>query len=386
MYNNAPVLDKLGERLNRTSHHGATPRKKVRSSPCLPQRLPNTRVLERDAEEEIPRLALRRLRHSPSPPPESVASEEAPSPSESTAPSSPTTPHSPTFGKNLLSRLYGGSKLAPMGLRSWEGSEPQSWEVFRAIERKDLMFLMEVRDRAFHVLLKKSGDATPLVHSMRIGKSHSDVTIVLVGALSRWVNNLPDEEVNLPRTKTLLRALRTNLKLAIDYGLQSQQNDLIASFMQTLIMSEGEKWVQDQTVAIAIALRSGTEGKPVTSAEMSIRKFATRELGRANYISALEDYVANATADLIMMAAWHCALDVLPDAGSIPTWYFARDDRVHKVFTQELDKHATVISQKAGRRLRWQIRVLRTVMEGRSTSNKQKVDLLRAEFDEGPGV
>ena len=86
------------------------------------------------------------------------------------------------------------------------------------------MFLMEVRDRAFHVsrgkscanthlqpdqvLLKKSGDATPLVHSMRIGKSHSDVTIILLGALSRWVNHLPDEEVNLPKTKVLLRALR----------------------------------------------------------------------------------------------------------------------------------------------------------------------------------
>ena len=83
---------------------------------------------------------------------------------------------------------------------------------------------MEVRDRAFHVsgglsianrdlqldqvLLKKSGNATPLVHSMRIGQSHSDVTIILLGALSRWVNNLPDEEVNLPRTQVLLRALR----------------------------------------------------------------------------------------------------------------------------------------------------------------------------------
>lgn len=248
------------------------------------------------------------------------------------------------------------------------------------------MFLMEVRDRAFHVLLKKSGDATPLVHSMRIGKSHSDVTIVLVGALSKWVNNLPDEEVNLPKTKVLLRALRTNLKLAIDYGLQSQQNDLIASFMQTLIMSEGEKWVQDQTIAIAIALRSGTEGKPVANAEMCIRKFATRELGRANYISALEDYVANATADLVMMATWHCALDFLPDAESIPTWYFARDDRVYKAFLQMLDKYESIINLKGGRRLRWQIRVLRAVMHGRSTSGKQKVDLLRTEFDEGPGV
>jgi hypothetical protein len=81
----------------------------------------------------------------------------------------------------------------------------------------------------------------------------------------------------------------TNLKFAIDYGLQSQQNDLIASFMQTLIMSEGEKWVRDQTAAVAIALRSGTEGKPVTTAEVAIRKFATRELGKAKYLSAVED-------------------------------------------------------------------------------------------------
>lgn len=248
------------------------------------------------------------------------------------------------------------------------------------------MFLMEVRDRAFHVLLKRSGDATPLVHSMRIGKSHSDVTIILLGALSKWVNTLPDDQVNLPRTKVLLRALRTNLKIAIDYGLQSQQNDLIASFMQTLIMSEGEKWVQDQTVAIAIALRLGTDGKPVANAEMCTRKFATRELGRANYIHGLEDYISNATADLVMMAAWHCALDFLPEAESIPTWYFARDDRVYNIFIQGLDKHATIINRKAGRRLRWQIRVLRAVMEGRSASSKQKVDSLRAEFDEGPGV
>jgi len=100
----------------------------------------------------------------------------------------------------------------------------------------------------------------------------------------------------------------------------------------------------------------------------------------------LEDYVANATADLIMMAAWHCVLDFLPDAEHIPTWYFARDDRVHKTLIYNLDKYQAIINHKAGRRLRWQFRVLRAVMEGRSTSNKQKVGVLRAEFDEGPGV
>lgn len=103
------------------------------------------------------------------------------------------------------------------------------------------MFLMEVRDRAFHVrlnqystntdlqlnqvLLKKSGDATPLVHSMRIGKSHSDVTIVLLGALSRWVNHLPDEEVNLPQTKVLLRALRESKVIAGHFSFLLSRRD-----------------------------------------------------------------------------------------------------------------------------------------------------------------
>lgn len=77
-------------------------------------------MLERDAEEELPRLILRQLRHSPSPPPESVVSEETPS--ESTAPTTPTTPRSPIFGKSFLSRFSGGPKS---GANLWQGSEPQ---------------------------------------------------------------------------------------------------------------------------------------------------------------------------------------------------------------------------------------------------------------------
>ena len=80
-------------------------------------------VLERDAEEEIPKLLIRQLRHSPSPPPESEASGEASS--EPTTPSTPTTPRSPVFGKNLFSRLSGGPKSAPIGPMLWQGSEPQ---------------------------------------------------------------------------------------------------------------------------------------------------------------------------------------------------------------------------------------------------------------------
>ena len=65
--------------------------------------------------------------------------------------------------------------------------------------------------------------------------------------------------------------------------------ELIASFMQTLIMSEGDKWVLGQTNVIAFALRAGTDGQPVRSAESAVRKFVTKELGKADAIAALED-------------------------------------------------------------------------------------------------
>lgn len=80
-----------------------------------------------------------------------------------------------------------------------------------------------------------------------------------------------------------------NLKLAIDVGLAKSQSDLTASFMQTLIMSEGDKWIQSQITNIVLALRAGTAGQPVKTANESIKRFATRELGRAELIASLED-------------------------------------------------------------------------------------------------
>jgi hypothetical protein len=151
------------------------------------------------------------------------------------------------------------------------------------------MFLMEVRDRAFPLLLRKTGDATPLLHAMRIGQSHRDVAILLLGAFSRWINHLEDSEIGLPRTRVILKALRTNLKLGIDYGLYKSQSDLVASFMQTLVMSEGEKWIRAQVSSVSLALRSGNAGKPVSTAEAAVRKFATKELSKADAIAALED-------------------------------------------------------------------------------------------------
>lgn len=170
---------------------------------------------------------------------------------------------------------------------------------------------------------------------MRIGESHREIAILLLGALSRWVNFLEDNDMAQQRTKILLKALRqyhalyistiitrspinrsllirtlatstgTNLKLAIDYGLQRSQSDLIPSFLQTLVMSEGERWVLSAVASVAAALRaspslssgpdfgfgsgSGSDAKPVRTARESIRNFATRELGKAEFIATLEE-------------------------------------------------------------------------------------------------
>jgi hypothetical protein len=79
------------------------------------------------------------------------------------------------------------------------------------------------------------------------------------------------------------------LKLAIDYGVITSQSDLIASFLQTLIMSEGDKWVRTQTHSVGLALRAQTAGRPVETAQRAVRSFATKQLGKADMIASLED-------------------------------------------------------------------------------------------------
>jgi len=101
--------------------------------------------------------------------------------------------------------------------------------------RPQLTFTQTTLTALCQLLLRKSGDATPLLHAMRIGDSHREVQIVLLGAFSRWVNCLDEDEIKNPQTRVLLKALRayllaseickfaltgllgTNLKLAIDY-------------------------------------------------------------------------------------------------------------------------------------------------------------------------
>ncbi|KAJ4466506.1 hypothetical protein J3R30DRAFT_2268970 [Lentinula aciculospora] len=400
-FNHESIIESLGKHLDNNSISRTSPKRQcLPSSLCLPVRLPNSSFIQREAELAAPKAILRQLRRSPSPPLSetddldseggghartlSSASTEFASPSSS--------PSQSNYKSNNTEKLSS----------SWK--EPQPFEVLRAIERKDLVYLMEIRDRAFHLLLRKWGDVTPLLHAMRIGKSHRDVAIILLGSFSRYINHLDDSELQKPRTKTVLKALRANLKLAIDVGLAKSQSDLTASFMQTLIMSEGDKWVHAQTSHIVIALRAGTSGEPVKTADAAVRKFATKELGKAELIASLEDYIANAVADLLLLAAWMLALETI-QGDPIPVLvpglfvvlnlellshlkisYFARDDRIYKAFVERVEKNEKLIRRSLSRRLKWQFRVLKTVLEGRTTTYRRKVEILAEELDHSEGV
>ncbi|KAJ3764166.1 hypothetical protein EV360DRAFT_91437 [Lentinula raphanica] len=382
MFNYSPIIEYLG---NSPPPNSPLPRKSHPSNPCLPDRLPNTSFIQREAEQVAPKAILRQLRRSPSPlssPDADADDDDSQDGGHSRSPSSASTqltsPPSSPSQSNHHSQLNSKSSSA------WK--EPQPFEILAAVERKDVMYLMQVRDRAFHLLVRKWGDVTPLLHAMRIGQSHRDVAIILLGSFSRYINHLSDPELRKPQTKRILKALRTNLKLAIDLGLAKSQSDLTASFMQTLIMSEGDKWIHSQVGNVVIALRAGTAGEPVKTADAAVRKFATRELGKAELIASLEDYIANAISDLLLLAAWTLALESIP-GDPIPTAYFARDDRVYRAFVERLDQNDFKTNRHSlSRRLKWQMRVLKAVLEGRTTTFRRKVEVLAEELDQGEGV
>lgn len=119
----------------------------------------------------------------------------------------------------------------------------ETHDLLRAIDRKDTQTILMIRDSNFDLLLDlhqggtgasmSSGTVnTPLGYCIGLGKGWEGVAVVLTGALSKFVNNLPDEDEDIhnehkgkmkrvrreldPRTMSRLRKLRTSLKLAIE--------------------------------------------------------------------------------------------------------------------------------------------------------------------------
>lgn len=110
--------------------------------------------------------------------------------------------------------------------------------------------------------------------------------------------------------------------------------------------------------------------------------------------------MANATCDLLMMAAWSIVSDSVEGCEVVPVslsssflpsllltlrqaYYFARDDRVYNAFVERTHAHRVAIAKLPNKRLKWQLRVLEKVGEGRRITYKRKVETLREEFDAG---
>lgn len=62
---------------------------------------------------------------------------------------------------------------------------PQAYELYQAIDKRDLEFVSRVRDHCFNMLLQKNAAEFPIIYAARIGPSHRDIVIMLVGAFSR---------------------------------------------------------------------------------------------------------------------------------------------------------------------------------------------------------
>jgi hypothetical protein len=75
------------------------------------------------------------------------------------------------------------------------------------------------------------------------------------------------------------------------------------------------------------------------------------------------------------------------------THYFARDDRVYKAFVERIELHKGAIQRMLSRRLRWQLRVLVKVLEGRNTTYRVRpcwispysaiIDVFRNDAEQG---
>lgn len=130
MYNNGPLIRVIAD--ESVPLDPSRIRERARSSPCLPERLPNLAFLRREAEQSGPLAIIKQLRRSPS------LTDEELIPRAVEEPSSPSSPSLSV--KNALAavtkRVKPRIQPPPTG---WK--PPQQFEIFRAVERKDIMFL-----------------------------------------------------------------------------------------------------------------------------------------------------------------------------------------------------------------------------------------------------
>ncbi|TXT06134.1 hypothetical protein VHUM_03607 [Vanrija humicola] len=233
-----------------------------------------------------------------------------------------------------------GAKGQP-GAASTQGfaRPPQAYELYQAIDKRNIDFIMRVRDHAFSLLLQKNATDFPIIYAARIGPSHRDIVVLLVGAFSRYVNQLEEDDFKRKDVQSTLKMLRANLKLAIDNALlPSQQSNLLSSYLQVLIMSEGDSWLHRSVHDLALIIRA-EDARPVAQAEALVRRFSTKELRSVpGGVGDVDEYVANATLDLVIMSVWSVAAGQI-GAEPLPTYTFARDLRTWTLFSEALQEN-----------------------------------------------
>lgn len=85
-------------------------------------------------------------------------------------------------------------------------------------------------------------------------------------------------------------------------------------------MSEGDSFLHKATYDLTLLLRASPlrTSKPVAQAEEMVRRFCTKELrGVVGGVGEVEEYVANAALDLMIMAVWSLAAGQL-DLDNLP--------------------------------------------------------------------
>ncbi|WWC72380.1 uncharacterized protein I206_106342 [Kwoniella pini CBS 10737] len=244
---------------------------------------------------------------------------------------------------------------------------PQAFELYKAIDDHNFEFIMRIRDYQFDTLLQKNGNEFPILYATRLGNQWRDVVILLVGALSRYVNHLEPEDFEKKETLRTLKALRANLKLAIDHTLinlpPGHSTNLLSSYLQVLIMSEGDSFLLKSMNEISLIIRSKINSsnsnsnsnsnsklnseiiKPVFQSENIIRKFCTKELrGIKEGIIDVEEYISNATLDLLILSCWNLVSNQL-NIENLPTHTFARDLRTYSLFIEAYENNLTNLNK-----------------------------------------
>ncbi|GAA5822165.1 hypothetical protein JCM10212_002975 [Sporobolomyces blumeae] len=257
----------------------------------------------------------------------------------------------------------------------------EPWHVLKAIEKRDVMTLHEIKSTQFDLLV--TGSPLPIVYAQRLGKSHHDVAILLVGALSRKVNDVTDDELAMmdPSTKATLRALRSSLKIAITASITGNDTSLIASFLQTIVMSEGNRWLVSSAQTLSLAFRSGPAAKPVSTAVSIMTKWVSREL-QAQQVAAVGEYTANAVGDLCWLGLWSIVTDQVRDVEPVPLYFFARDDRILKA----VEERIAVLRQRnlysrLSAPLRSQLETALEVLGQRNVNGRERIEMLRQRLD-----